>query len=67
VAARRSASALRDLAASYGGRYSTVEVPAGPPLCRLAAATAFGAFTATYLALGRGIDPSAPRPGELAH
>jgi hypothetical protein len=67
VAARRAAEALHHIAQQRGLRSSTVDVPAGPPLSRLAAATLFGAFVATYLALGRGIDPSEPRPGELAH
>jgi hypothetical protein len=67
VAARRAAEALHRIAGQRGLRSSTVDVPAGPPLARFAAATLFGAFTATYLALGRGIDPSEPRPGELAH
>jgi glucose/mannose-6-phosphate isomerase len=67
VAARRAAEALHQIARQRGLRSSTVDVPAGPPLSRLAAATLFGAFVATYLALGRGIDPSEPRPGELAH
>ena len=67
VAARRAAEALHRIARQRGLRSSTVDVPAGPPLSRLASATLFGAFVATYLALGRGIDPSEPRPGELAH
>jgi glucose/mannose-6-phosphate isomerase len=67
VAARRAAQALHDIAKQRGLRSSTVDVPPGPPLSRLAAATLFGGFVATYLALGRGIDPSEPRPGELAH
>lgn len=67
VAARRAAGALHHIARQRGLRSSTVDVPAGPPLARLAAAALFGSFVATYLALGRGIDPSEPRPGELAH
>ena len=67
VAARRAAEALHRIATQRGLRSSTVDVPAGPPLARFAAATLFGTFTATYLALGLGIDPSEPRPGELAH
>jgi hypothetical protein len=67
VAARRAASALERIAAEHMVRASHVEVPPGAPLARLAAATAFGDFTAAYLALGSGLDPSAPRPGELAH
>lgn len=67
VAARRAAEALHHIARQRGLQSSTVDVPAGPPLSRLAAAALFGSFVATYLALGRGIDPSEPRPGELAH
>jgi glucose/mannose-6-phosphate isomerase len=67
VAARRAAEALHRIATQRGLRSSTVDVPSGPPLARFAAASLFGTFTATYLALGRGIDPSEPRPGELAH
>lgn len=67
VAARRAAEALHRIATQRGLRSSTVDVPGGPPLARFAGATLFGAFTATYLALGRGIDPSEPRPGELPH
>ena len=66
-AAQRAAAALHRIASERGLRSSAVDVPHSAPLARFAAATAFGAFTATYLALGRGIDPSAPRPGELAH
>jgi hypothetical protein len=47
-------------------RSSVVDLPMGTPLTRLAAAHAFGMFTATYLALGLGIDPSAARPGEVS-
>jgi hypothetical protein len=67
VAARRAAEALHRIATQRGLRSSMVDVPPGPPLARFAGATLFGAFTATYLALGRGIDPSEPRPGELAN
>lgn len=67
VAARRAAEALHHIAAQRGLRSSRVDVPAAPPLARFAAAALFGSFTATYLALGRRIDPSEPRPGELAH
>jgi len=67
VAAQRAAAALHRIASQRGLRSSVVDVPRGAHLARFAAATAFGAFAATYLALGRGIDPSAPRPGELAH
>ncbi|MEP6599024.1 MAG: SIS domain-containing protein [Actinomycetota bacterium] len=65
LAARRAASVLRGIATQLGLRSSVIEVPTGPPLARFAAATAFGDFTAAYVALGRGIDPSEPRPGEL--
>jgi glucose/mannose-6-phosphate isomerase len=67
VAAQRAAAALHRIASQRGLRSSVVDVPRGAHLARFAAATAFGAFTATYLALGRGIDPSAVRPGELSH
>lgn len=67
VAARRAAAALHDLAGHFGLRASTVDVPAGEPLARFAAATAFGEFTAAYLALGLGLDPGARGPAELDH
>lgn len=67
VAARRAASALRQLAEDLGVRASSVDVPDGPPLVRFAAAAAFGEFTAAYLAFGLGLDPGAPRPAELGH
>ncbi len=67
VAARRAASALHRLASELGLRSSSVDVPPGPPLARFAAAAAFGDFTAAYLALGLGLDPGGPAPGELAH
>jgi glucose/mannose-6-phosphate isomerase len=67
MAAQRAAEALHRIAHQRGLRSSTVDVPHGAVLARFAAAAAFGAFTATYLALGRGIDPSEPKPGELAH
>lgn len=63
VAARRCAGALRELAVASGLRSSTVDVPGGQPLARFAAATAFGDFTAAYLALGLGVDPSGPTNG----
>jgi hypothetical protein len=66
MAARRAAEALHELAMRAGNRSSSVELPAGEPLSRFGAAASFGMFTAAYLALGLGIDPSAPRPGELA-
>lgn len=67
VAARRAAAALMELAEQLGVRASEVDVPAGPPLARFAAATAFGEFTAAYLGFGLGLDPGAPRPAELDH
>jgi hypothetical protein len=66
-AARRAARALHELAAELGLRHSTVDVPTGDPLARFAAATAFGEFTAAYLAMGLGLDPGAPGPAERAH
>jgi glucose/mannose-6-phosphate isomerase len=66
LAARRAADALHGIATQRGLRSSSVDVPLGPPLVRFAAASAFGDFTATYLALGLGIDPSEPRPGEVS-
>jgi glucose/mannose-6-phosphate isomerase len=67
VAARRAAAALHDLAAGLGLRSSSVEVPAGDPLARFAAAAAFGEFTAAYLAFGLGLDPGSRGPAERAH
>ena len=67
VAARRAAPTLHRLAGELGLRSSSVDVPPGPPLVRFAAATAFGDFTAAYLALGLGLDPGAATPGELPH
>lgn len=67
VAARRAARALHDLAGQLGLRSSTVDVPSGDPLARFAAATAFGDFTAAYLALGLGLNPGARGPAELEH
>jgi hypothetical protein len=67
VAARRAARALRHLAEELGVRSSGVDVSAGPPLARFAAAAAFGEFTAAYLAFGLGLDPGAQRPAELGH
>lgn len=69
LAARRAASALHQLATAAGVRSSSLDLAVDPrtstPLTRLAAASAAGMFTATYLALATGIDPSAPRPGEV--
>jgi glucose/mannose-6-phosphate isomerase len=66
-AARRAARALAGTAGSRGIGVSRILVPDGPPLVRFAAACATGDFAATYLALARGVDPSAPRLGELPH
>lgn len=66
-AGRRAGTALAGLASSRGIGNSRVLVPAAEPLVRFAAATATGDFAATYLALARGVDPSAPRLGELPH
>ena len=66
LVARRAADALHAIASQRGLRSSSVDVPLGSPLVRFGAASAFGDFTAAYLALGMGIDPSPPRPGELA-
>jgi hypothetical protein len=66
-AGRRAASALAGLAASRSIGSSRILVPDAPPLVRFAAASATGDFAATYLALARGIDPCAPRLGELSH
>ncbi len=62
--ARQAATALRDLASGLGVRVSGVDVPGGDLLARFAAATAFGDFTAAYLALGLGLDPGARSPAE---
>jgi hypothetical protein len=67
VAAQRAAAALHRIASQRGLRSSTIDVGQGSTLARFGAATSFSAFTATYLALARGIDPSEPRPGELTH
>jgi len=67
VAARRAAGALHSLAHELGLRSSSVDVPAGDPLARFAAATAFGDFTAAYLGFGLGLDPGAVGPAELPH
>lgn len=67
VAGRRAGSALAGLAATKGIGCSRVLVPAAEPLVRFAAASATGDFAASYLALARGVDPSAPRLGELPH
>jgi glucose/mannose-6-phosphate isomerase len=66
-AGRRAGSALAALANTRGIATSRVVVPEAEPLVRFAAAAALGEFAATYLALARGIDPSAPRLAELSH
>ena len=66
-AGRRAAAALGQLASSRGIGCSRIEVPQAPPLVRFACAAAIGDFAASYLALARGIDPSAARLGELTH
>ena len=64
LAAGRAAGALADLASSRGLVSSVPDLPGLTPLARFAAATAFGDFTAAYAAIGRGVDPGAPRAGE---
>jgi hypothetical protein len=66
-AARRAASALHKLARELRLGASSVEVPAGDPLARFAAAAEFGEFTAAYLAFALGLDPGARGPAERAH
>ena len=66
-AGRRAAAALSGLAISRGIGVSRVLVPPAAPLVRFAGASAAGDFAASYLALARGIDPGAPRLGELDH
>ncbi len=68
-AARSAVAVLQQLAAANDVRSSALDLAIdahlAPPLAGLAAATATAMFTAGYLALASGIDPSAPRPGEL--
>lgn len=66
-AGRRAAAALGGLAISRGIGVSRILAPPGDPLVRFAGTSASGDFAASYLALARGIDPSAPRLGELDH
>ena len=66
-AGRRAAAALAQLAGERGIGCSRIEVPEASRLVRFGVASAVGDFAAAYLALGRGIDPSAPRLGELPH
>lgn len=69
-AARSAASALQQLASATDVRVSALDLAADPrtstPLTRLACASDTGMYTAAYLALASGIDPSAPWPGELS-
>jgi glucose/mannose-6-phosphate isomerase len=69
-AARRASAALHELAAASGVRSSAFDLVVDPrvaaPLTRLAAVSTTGMFAASYLALASGLDPSAPRPGEIA-
>jgi hypothetical protein len=67
VAARRAAAAVHAVAHELGLRSSSVEVPAGSALARFGAASAFGEFTAAYLAFGLGLDPGGRTPAELSH
>ncbi len=67
LAGRRAAGALAGLARSRAIGVSRILVPEAPPLVRFGCATATGDFAAAYLALARGVDPSAPRLGELDH
>jgi hypothetical protein len=66
-AARRAAAALAELAFGRGIGTSRIEVPTASGLVRFAAGALVGDFAAAYLALARGIDPAAPRLGELPH
>ena len=58
IAARRALDRLVDSARISGGPPLRVDVPSGSRLVRLARATAIGAFTAAYAALGLGRDLS---------
>ena len=64
LAAGRAAGTLDEIASSRGLVSSVPELPGLTPLARFAAATAFGDFAAAYAAIGRGVDPGAPRAGE---
>ncbi len=64
LAARRAGATLLRLAGERGIAGSRILVPDAPALVRFAVATAVGDLAACYLALGRGIDPAAPRLGE---
>ncbi|MCW2527647.1 MAG: putative transcriptional regulator, RpiR family [Pseudonocardiales bacterium] len=66
-AADLAAIALEHVAASRGILSSTLDLPGESPLSRFAAAALFGDFTAAYAAIGRGVDPTAARAGELPH
>ena len=69
-AARSAASALQQLASATDVRVSALDLAVDPrtstPLTRLACASDTGMYTAAYLALASGIDPSAPWPAELS-
>jgi len=67
LAGRRAADALAGLARTRSIGVSRILVPEAPPLVRFGCATATADFAAAYLALARGVDPSAPRLGELDH
>ncbi len=64
TAARQAADVLRRLAHDSHVPVSGVDLPHGDALVRFAAATAFGDFTAVYLALASGLDPGAPHDWE---
>lgn len=66
-AAQLAAIALEHIASARRILTSTLDLPGESLLGRFAAATAFGDFTAAYAAIGRGIDPTAARAGELPH
>lgn len=65
--AQLAAIALEHIASARGIVTSNLDLPGETPLARFAAALAFGDFTGAYAAIGRGIDPTAARAGELPH
>lgn len=69
LAARAAADALHQLATANDVHSSALDPSVDPrsssTFVRLASTSSVGLFTATYLALASGIDPSAPRAGEL--
>ncbi len=70
LAARAAADALHQLATANDVHSSALDPSVDPRssstlVTRLASTSSVGLFTATYLALASGIDPSAPRAGEL--